>query len=103
MLKGLLISVAWCATCTGAWAQAAQPRALEPDNAQPRALEPDNAPTREQRRAELRTMLQAHRQRDVSAQSGDAVTVERHLTQQERAEIRQQLRQQRLDKVKIRP
>ncbi|MEO8543354.1 MAG: hypothetical protein ABI434_07210 [Burkholderiaceae bacterium] len=93
MLKRLLISVAWCATCTGAWAQAPEPRALEPDN----------APTREQKRAELRTMLQAHRQRDVSAQSGAAVTVEHHLTEQERAEIRQQLRQQRLDKVKIRP
>lgn len=93
MLKRLLISVAWCATCTGAWAQAPGPRALEPDN----------APTREQRRVELRTMLQAYRLGDASAQTGDAVTGERHLTDQERAEIRQQLRQQRLDKVKIRP
>jgi hypothetical protein len=71
--------------------------------AMPRALEPQSNPTREQRRAELRMMLQSHRQWDASASARDATPVERHLTELERAEIRQQLREQRSEKARIRP
>ena len=52
----------------------------------------------EQRRAELRAALKAQRARD--AQDGKDQTLEiapayRHLSEQERADLRQQLRQQR--------
>jgi hypothetical protein len=93
MLYRVLLVVAWCLACAAAWAQVAVPRALEPES----------TPTREQRRAELRTMLQAHRQWDGAATARDATPVERHLTELERAEIRQQLREQRSEKARIRP
>jgi hypothetical protein len=93
MLYRMPFLVAWCLACTASFAQVVAPRALEPES----------TPTREQRRAELRTMLQAHRQWDASASARDAVPVERHLTEGERAEIRQQLREQRSDKARIRP
>ena len=88
-------ATAWATSwsCTASFAQVVAPRALEPES----------TPTREQRRAELRTILQAHRQWDASASARDAVPVERHLTEGERAEIRQQLREQRSDKARIRP
>ena len=66
-------------------------------------LESANTINREQRRTELRTILQAHRQWEPSATTADATPVERHLTEQERTEIRQQLRQHRPDRPKTRP
>jgi len=66
-------------------------------------LEPANSITREQRRTELRTVLQSHRQREPTAIAADVMPVERHLTEQERAEIRLQLRQNRPERHKSSP
>lgn len=52
------------------------------------------ASQREQRRAELRTALQGHRQVVVGDPAEAAVSPTRHLSVQERAEMRRQLRQQ---------
>ena len=81
------------AACAGAWAQSL-PLAT---------LESADTDTREQRRTELRTILQAHRQWEPMATSADATPAERHLTEHERAEIRQQLRQHRSVKAKSPP
>lgn len=59
--------------------------------------------TREQRRAELRTALQAGRNADQQVPVEDAVSTGRHLTPQERAEMRQQLRRQQADKPRQQP
>ena len=61
--------------------------------------------TRDQRRAELRTALQASRRADLLAVHSEAPqTRDRHLTESERAEMRRQLRQQQQDEgVKGRP
>jgi len=96
MRKSLFVAAAWGIACAGAWAQPSGPRALPPED----------VPTREQRRLELRTMLQAHqaeRQADSAAQGGMALPLGRHLSEQERAEIRQQLRQQRQNKAQSTP
>lgn len=66
-------------------------------------IESANSVTREQRRTELRTILKAHRQWEPTATTADATQVERHLTEQERAEIRQQLRQNRPVRAKSSP
>ncbi len=92
MRKCLLI-LATCSASALAWAQ---PVPLA-------TLEPAKSTTREQRRTELRTILQAHRQREPTSAAVDATAVERHLTEQERAEIRQQLRQNRPDRHKSSP
>ncbi len=89
----VLLVVASCLACLAARAQMAVPRPMELESAS----------TREQRRAELRTVLQAHSQRDASASVRDATPAERHLTELERAEIRQQLREQRSDRARARP
>ncbi len=96
MHKRLLILATWAASA-GAWAQAAPQAAPQ---AQPG---PVNPVSREQRRVELRTMLQAHRPWEASVQPAAAVPVERQLTERERAEIREQLRQQYSDRSKIQP
>lgn len=69
----------------GAWAQ--PPASREPTTAEPSAAE--------QRRAELRSALKVQRARD--AQDRKDLTLEiapayRHLSEQERADLRQQLR-----------
>ena len=92
MRKCLLI-LATCSAGAVAWAQSAPLATLES------AINI----SREQRRAELRTILQAHRQWEPTATAAVATPVERHLTEQERAEIRQQLRQHRPDRPKTRP
>lgn len=92
MHKRLLILATWAASA-GAWAQAAP---QVPSG-------PVNPVSREQRRAELRTMLQAHRPWEASVQPASAVLVERQLTERERAEIREQLRQQHSERSKIQP
>ncbi len=66
-------------------------------------MESANSVAREQRRTELRTILQAHRQWEPAATTADVTPVERHLTEQERAEIRLQLRQNRPGRVKSNP
>lgn len=93
MHKWLLFLIANGTVCAGAWAQ------LPPQA----ALEPTNTLTREQRRLELRTVLQAQSQRDWTTSASNALPVERHLSDQDRAEIRQQLRQQRDTKPTTRP
>ena len=77
----------------GVWAQSSARR------------DPSDGPsTPDQRRAELRTALKALRARD--AQDKDLtekyVPVNRHLSAQEKADLRQQLRQQRLDALMVR-
>ena len=63
---------------------------------------------REQRRTELRSALQARRQSEKPPESQGA-RVEprtqqvRHLTPEERAEMRQQLRQQQIENRRVRP
>jgi hypothetical protein len=93
MHKWLLFLIANGTVCAGAWAQ------LPPQA----TLEPVNRLTREQRRLELRTVLQAQSLRDGTTKASDALPVERHLSDLDRAEIRQQLRQQRATKPIIRP
>jgi len=51
----------------------------------------------EQRRAELRLVLKATRRGEVQADTPDSAPANRHLSMQERADLRQQLRQQRRD------
>lgn len=89
-MRNCLLILATCSAGAVAWSQSA-PLAT---------LESVSNSAREQRRVELRTILQAHRQRKPAAIAADPSTVERHLTEQERAEIRQQLRQHRTDKPK---
>ena len=93
MLKWLLILIANGTACAGAWAQ------LPPQV----APEPSHPLTREQRRVELRTVLQAQSQRDAATTHTEALPLARHLSEQDRAEIRQQLRQQRDANPAIRP
>lgn len=59
----------------------------------------------EQRRAELRVILKESRSQELPETSHlfENVAYDRHLTEQERANLRQQLRQQRLDAVQSRP
>ena len=66
-------------------------------------LESANTVNREQRRTELRTILQAHRQWEPNATTADGTPAERHLSEQERAEIRQQLRLHRPARAKSQP
>ncbi len=54
--------------------------------------------TREQRRVELRMVLQAQRNSDRAAVD-DKTPAGRQLTSQEHAQLRQQLREQRTDKA----
>jgi hypothetical protein len=72
----------------GAWAQTTVSRAVRPEET-----------TLDQRRAELRAALKALQERE--AQSRDPlfenVSAERHLSPQERADLREQLRAQRRD------
>lgn len=93
MHKWLLFLIVNGTVCAGTWAQ------LSPQA----ALEPANPLTREQRRVELRTALQAQSLHAGTMAGGDVLPVERHLSEQERAEIRQQLRQQRAKKPTIHP
>lgn len=88
-----LLIIATCTASAVAWSQSA-PLA---------SIEAGSNISREQRRTELRIILQAHRQWEPTTTSADATPVERHLTEQERAEIRQQLRQHRPDRVKASP
>ncbi|MEO8120028.1 MAG: hypothetical protein ABI606_11995 [Rhodoferax sp.] len=78
----LLLSL--CAV--GVWAQTAVGRAVRPE---PAALE--------QRRAELRAALKALQEREEQGkdQMFENASAVRHLSAQERADLRQQLRQQR--------
>lgn len=78
----LLLSL--CAV--GAWAQSAVGRAARPELA-----------AVEQRRAELRAALKALQEREDQGkdQMFENVSAVRHLSMQERADLRQQLRQQR--------
>lgn len=78
----LLLSL--CAV--GAWAQTTVSRAARPEQT---ALE--------QRRAELRAALKALQEREDQGkdQMFENVSAIRHLSMQERADLRQQLRQQR--------
>ncbi len=92
-MRNCLLIIATCTTSAVVWGQSA-PSA---------SIEPAGNISREQRRTELRIILQAHRQWEPTATSADATPVERHLTEQERAEIRQQLRQLRLDRAKVSP
>ena len=66
-------------------------------------LETANTVARDQRRTELRSILQAQRQSEPAAATADVAPAERHLTEQERAEIRQQLRLHRPVKAKSPP
>lgn len=92
MHKWLLFLVANGTVCACAWAQL--PSNLPTGPASPL--------TREQRRVELRMVLQAQSQRDATTTAGGTLPAERHLSDQDRAEIRQQLRQQRATKPAIR-
>ena len=85
----LLIS----AVVGGAWAQSP----LAPTAATEAALE--------QRRAELRLMLKIPRAREASqsSQALEKVSLNRHLSAQELADLRQQLRQQYRDAKRERP
>ena len=65
--------------------------------AQANQMQQQSNPTREQRRVELRTVLQAQRNSD-RAPVDDKATAGRQLTLREHAELRQQLREQRGDK-----
>ena len=74
----------FCVLAPVAWAQAHAPR-----DAQREADAP------QQRRAELRSALKEPGSRDNSGQRQDGAPAERQLSDQERANLRQQLRQQR--------
>lgn len=86
--KLLMLTVGWVAALASvsAWAQAPG-FATKDDGAEGRTL-----PDEQQRRAELRSLLESQRQ----ARNGPPVgeTGSRHLSSEERAELRQQLRQQ---------
>ena len=75
-------------TTLGAWAQPAPGRD---------AVAAQIAP--EQRRAELRSALKARRSSQAAGKqrAAENAPASRHLSQQERADLRQQLRQQRRD------
>jgi hypothetical protein len=93
-MRNCLLILAICSTGAGAWAQASSLATLEAA---------DNA-AREQRRSELRTVLQAQRQWEpTAAAAAEPAPVERHLSVRERAEIRQQLRQHRPVRLKPQP
>ena len=88
----LRASILLCAS--GAFAQPAQ-------NAEPGA---DRQAAREQRRAELRTALQAPRQVETQPPgSFEPLPASRHLSPRELAEMRQQLRQQQAEGQRYRP
>ena len=74
----------------GAWAQPVAPRYAAPDQT-----------PLEQRRAELRLMLKEPRAREAQDKEPDQrfenVAYDRHLSPQDRADLRQQLRQYRLE------
>lgn len=78
----------------GSWAQPAVSRDAAPDQTAP-----------EQRRAELRSALQAPRGREAQGkeQTLENAALNRHLSAQERADLRQQLRQQRREANPDRP
>lgn len=59
----------------------------------------------EQRRAELRLILKEPRSHELpeTGHLFENVGYDRHLTAQEKASLRQQLRQQRLDSIQPRP
>lgn len=99
MRKCLLI----LATCTTGAVACTTGAVACAQSAPPASMESGNNVTREQRRTELRTILQAYRQWEPTATPADAAPVERHLTDQDRAEIRRQLRQHRPEKVKTSP
>lgn len=93
-MRNCLLIFATCSVGVVAWAQSTP---LAP-------LESANSIGREQRRTELRIILQAHRQWEPTATAANPATpVERHLTEQERAQIREQLRQLRSDRPKSSP
>lgn len=56
---------------------------------------------RDQRRSDLRLALDPKQKKND--ESADATLVDRHLTAQERADMRQQLRQQRRDAERAKP
>ena len=69
----------------GSWAQ--PPASRDPTTAEPSAAE--------QRRAELRSALKAQRARDAQDRKDQTLEIApayRHLSEQERADLRQQLR-----------
>lgn len=87
-MKNFRLFLLFVLVAVGAWAKPAVCR--------------DNVPAQtetEQRRAELRAALKAPRTREVPSkdQTLDKEPLNRHLSAQERADLRQQLRQQRLD------
>ena len=64
----------------------------------------DRQAEREQRRAELRTALQAKRQAEApTSRAYGPPTAGRHLSPRELAEMRQQLRQQQAESQRYRP
>ena len=87
-MKQLLFFLLISFSALGSWAQAAVSRDMSPEQMAP-----------EQRRAELRSALKTPRGREARAtdQTPENVPANRHLTEQERADLRQQLRQQRRD------
>jgi hypothetical protein len=84
-MKNILFFLLVSFSVVGAWAQ--PPASREPTTTEPSAAE--------QRRAELRAALKAQRARDAQDRKDQSLEVApafRHLSDQERADLRQQLR-----------
>jgi len=84
-MKNILFFLLISFSTMGAWAQ--PPASRDPTTAEPSAAE--------QRRAELRSALKAQRARDAQDRKDQTLEIApayRHLSEQERADLRQQLR-----------
>jgi Na+-transporting methylmalonyl-CoA/oxaloacetate decarboxylase gamma subunit len=91
-MKHFLFFLVVSVVAVGSWAQASIGR----DNA---AKDAAKEAALEQRRADLRQALKALRAQEAQGkdQMFENVSADRHLSTQERADLRQQLRQQRRD------
>lgn len=87
-MKHFRIFLLFSLCAAGAWAQTSVNRGVRPEQT-----------TLDQRRAELRAALKALREREELGrdQLFENVSANRHLSTQERADLREQLRQQRRD------
>jgi len=84
-MKNILFFLLISFSTMGSWAQ--PPASRDPTTAEPSAAE--------QRRAELRSALKAQRARDAQDRKDQTLEIApayRHLSEQERADLRQQLR-----------